>query len=340
MTRMSYIGLALMVPFLVAACGQQASEEPSETYEFRVAHVMAPSYSVSRGYEQLAQISSEKSDGRIQMEIFDGGALCSSDAECVEAMTGGTADMASISNQNLASFDPKVSVTNLPHLFNSPEDWTTLWESEVGDELRESLESNGLKPLMFSEYGFRETAVTANNPVRTPSDLQGLGLRATDSPLEIAAFEYYGANAVPIGWAEVYTALQQGTVDGQVNALPLMTSAQHQEVLGAVTLNKLAYTNMILVMDTEQYESLPNDIKEILAESISEAEEADRQFQEESEREAEQTFEEAGVETYTPSAEEMNEWQEVSQEFWANEMSGENRDLLERAYEIIYGEEL
>ncbi|MDE7064894.1 MAG: TRAP transporter substrate-binding protein, partial [Desulfovibrionaceae bacterium] len=228
--------LSTLLAFAAVACcallGMQGVALAEKPLTLRIGHPMAPGNNVTVGYEKFKELVEQKSGRKIRIQIF-GNCQLGSDRVTTEAAQAGTLDMSSSSTPNLASFSKAYMAIDLPYV-TSPENQQKLYkaldEGELGKALDKVAESIGLKTIMFSEYGYRNF-VSANKPLTDVKSLANLKVRTTDSPVEVAVATELGMNPAPVAWGETYTALQQGTVDAEVNTFSLLNDAKHSEVL-------------------------------------------------------------------------------------------------------------
>ena len=226
------LALAMVLGFSVAA----NAERP---LVLRLGHPMAPGNNVTVGYEKFKQLVEEKSHRKIRIQLFPNCQL-GSDRVTTEAAQAGTLDLSSSSTPNLASFSKAYMAIDLPYV-TSPVHQQALYkaldEGKLGEALREASRKIGLETLMFSEFGYRNF-VAANKPLTDAKSLMNLKVRTTDSPVEVAVATELGMNPAPIAWGETYTALQQGTVEGQENPVFNIIGSRFQEVQHYLTLTR------------------------------------------------------------------------------------------------------
>ncbi len=317
---------------LVVACGptpaQQSAQQPAAkeaastggqasgtaTYKMRIGHPMAPSHQVSLGYDKFKELVEKKSNGKVSIEIFPNSVI-GSDRETHEAMQKGTLEMSSSSTPNMASFTNKFLATDLPYIIETKEEAKKVADGPPGDALRAEVEKVGMKILMFTDYGFRQ-AGTVKNAVKLPADIKGLKWRTTNSPVEVAVFKALGANPTPIAWGEVYTALQQGTIDGEGNSYSLLYHSKHNEVLKYMAETNYNYSYHVLCINKKYFEGLPKDIQDVLTTSAKEALDWERQMSDQVEKDAEKGMVDSGVKIYKPTPQEYAQWKEPMAKVW------------------------
>ncbi len=294
-----------------------AQAHAAKRINIRLAHPMAPGNNVTVGYEKFKELVAEKSNGRVRIQLF-GNCMLGSDRVTMEAAQRGTLEMASSSSPNMANFSKQWMVFDLPYI-TSPEHQQKLYKAiddgELGKKLDEIAASIGLKPIMYSEYGYRNF-VTTKKPIKTADDLKNLKVRTTDSPIEVAVAAALGMAPTPISWGETYTALQQGTVDGEGNTFSLLNDAKHTEVLKYAIDSAHNYSMHLLMMNKAYYDSLPADVQQILTEAGREALTYQRSITSELEKKAEDAFIEQGITVTRLSPEERAKLVERTRPVW------------------------
>ncbi|MFZ7101283.1 MAG: TRAP transporter substrate-binding protein [Peptococcaceae bacterium] len=293
---------------------EQPQEPAKQEYKWRLAQSKASQHPVSQGYNKFAEIVAEKSDGRITIDVFND-AVLGSDRECIESAQNGTLEFAGSSTPNMSSFTNLFTAWDLPYIFENKDEVYKAIDGEPGTLAAKEMEKAGFKVIFFPDYGFRQV-VNNVKEVKLPADLDGLKVRTTNSPVEIADYKAFGANPTPIAWGEVYTALQQGTVQGEGNSYSLLWDTKHQEVLKYATEINYNYSADILVMNKDLFDSLDPADQTLLMEAGKEAVAWQRNRANEREAEAEKQFLDFGIKIYEPTAAEMQEWKKTVKPVW------------------------
>ncbi|MFZ5945696.1 MAG: TRAP transporter substrate-binding protein [Bacillota bacterium] len=324
-----YLLVLVFVIGLAAGCGGQkaepekkddgkAAEQPKEPakkeYKWRLAQSKASQHPVSQGYNKFADIVAEKSNGRIKIDVFND-ALLGSDRECIEGAQAGTLEFAGSSTPNMSSFTNLFTAWDLPYIFESKDEVYKVIDGQPGALAAKEMEKHGFKVIFFPDYGFRQI-VNNQKEIKLPADIKGMKVRTTNSPIEIADYKAYGANPTPIAWGEVYTALQQGTVQGEGNSYSLLWDTKHQEVLKYATEVNYNYSADILVMNKALFDSLDPADQQLLLDAGKEAVAWQRNRANEREAEAEKQFIDFGIKVYKPTADEMKEWKKIVKPVW------------------------
>lgn len=307
---------------LLFGCGQQTTQnQVQDTAKkdgqivIRVASVAARGWCVTEGIHKFADILNEKAQGKIKVQVYDQGSLGGSDREAMEGIQMGNWEMANSSSANMASFSNKFMVCDLPYIFKDRKEAITALRGPLGDELKAQMERLGMKPIMFLDYGFRQF-LNNKKPVKVPDDIKGLKVRTTNSPIEVADFTAFGANPTPIAWGEVYTALQQKTVDGEGNTYDLLYPSKHHEVLKHGTEISYNYSFHAVGMNKKFFDNLSPENKELIMQAAKEAEDWEYKISQEWFDRDRQKFIDSGVQIYTPTPEEMKLWQQAAQKVW------------------------
>ncbi|MGG3571791.1 DctP family TRAP transporter solute-binding subunit [Bacillus gobiensis] len=280
------VAISFSLLTILSACGSlglaKSENSTAKGYTLRLTHVVSESHASHRALVQLQKGLEEKTDGRLKLEIYPGGQLYGSDREAVEAVQLGNIEMTVVATPTISTFNKKFMVFDLPFSFQSIEEARKAVDGKLGKKLNEDLLSNGLVSLGYAENGFRQIA-NNTKPIETPDDLKSLKLRVIENKLYQETFNELGANASPLSFSETYSALQQGTFDGMDNPVTLIYSSKFYEVQKYLTLTHQVYAPLITVINKDFFDQLPNDLKQILKEETSKANQVQRSFTQEQE---------------------------------------------------------
>lgn len=276
------------------------------TYVWRFHHGLATDHPYHIGATKFAELCAEKSGGRIQIDIFPGSQL-GSERETYEMLQMGTLDFVSNTTSPLVNFDPSFAIFDMPFLFRDKQHAYSVLDGEIGDEKFESLENYGMHGLAWWECGMFNL-VYSGDPIRVPDDMKGRTFRTMETEVTMSWVAATGANPVPMAWAEVFTALQNGTVDGTI--LPYTTTFFNKiyTVAPNYTLLNVTYSPVPLVISKQTWDPLPDDIKAILEEAAVESRDYMREYSNNVEAEIRQTMENEGVNLIDLTQEEMDQW--------------------------------
>ena len=218
---------------------------------------------------QFAKEIKEKTEGRIEIRLQGGGAL-GGDREVIEGVQLGTVDMTVVSTSIVVNFAPEFAIFDIPFLFRDFDHAETVLNGPIGQELLEGLPDKGFVGLAFGGMGFRELTNNAL-PVKGPADVEGLKIRTQQNDMHIAVWRELGALPTPMAIPEVYTALQQGVVDGQENPVGAIINNRFGEVQKYISLTDHAFTPLVLLITPSVYSSLSEEDKEVFIEAAENA---------------------------------------------------------------------
>lgn len=218
--------LVLIVGFM--AIVSHRSKKNSPELVLRYAENQADDYPTSQGAYQFAKLVEERTDGRIKIIVYSGGAL-GREGDVIKQMQYGGIDFARISISQLGETSPKLNVLQMPYIYNSSEHMWSVLDGEIGDRFLEEMSNYGLVGLSWYDAGTRNF-YNSLKPIKRLEDLQGMKIRVQESNLMEDMVSSLGAIPVPISYEEVYSALETGEVDGAENNWPSYESVKHYEV--------------------------------------------------------------------------------------------------------------
>ncbi|MBO1520193.1 TRAP transporter substrate-binding protein [Oceanisphaera pacifica] len=283
--------------------------------KMKLAHPAPPGSHITAAYKKFSELVNDKSDGKIKVQLFPGSVL-GSDRVMIEGAQRGTLEIGVSSTPNLASFTSIYQVFDLPYI-TSPEHQEKLYKSlDKGGPLNTYLEKVandiGLQPIMYAEYGYRNF-VSKDRPLNKPNSLSGLKVRTTDSPVDVAVVKALGANPAPISWGEVYTALQQGTIDAEGNTFDLMYGAKHHENIKYAVTSAHNYGMQVAMANKKWWDGLPDETQQLIEEASQEAVTYQRTVAyPENKKESRQGMIDAGVIIHEASEDELAEYRKLT----------------------------
>ena len=250
--------------------------QAQQKIQLNIAHVgVIDEHHFHKGFVEFARILNEKSGDMFDVRIFQG--TMGGQRENIEAVQEGILDLTSTSLSLLGNFGGQVGVFDLPYLFSSRDHVYRALDSEIGLEVAAPLEAENLKLIAYWENGFRH--VTNNvRPIEKPEDLQGLRIRTPESPEYVNTFQGFGAQAIPMAWPEVFTALQQGVIDGQENPYANIYDGRLQEVQRYLSLTSHVYAGNGVVINLDRFNSFSPEIQAWILEAAAEAKPIQRQY--------------------------------------------------------------
>ncbi len=204
------------------------------------------------------------SNGRIKVELYPNGVLGKEPETMIQVRSGVVQSYIS-SSGGIAQFYPMIDVTNMPFAFSSYNVGYKVYDGDFGKALAKDIEAKAqLKVLGFGESGGFFAISNNKKPIRSPADMKGIKLRTMALPLHQEIVKALGASPTTVAWAEVYTSLQTGVVDGQMNPLSIIAMAKFQEVQKYLTLTNHLYAPYVWVMNPKFYQGLPADLQSVV----------------------------------------------------------------------------
>ncbi len=269
------------------------SSAKEETMNIKVGHVLAPTHPYHAGLEKFAELVAEKTGGKVKVDVFHSSQL-GNEREMIEALQMGTLDMTLVSTAPLSGFSNAFLVFDLPYIFKTREDAYKVLDGEIGTEILNSLENNGIKGLAYWENGFRNVT-NSRRPVVHPSDMKGMKIRTMENKIHMASFRVIGADPTPMAFGELFTALQQQTVDAQENPLPIIYTSNFFEVQEHLALTGHFYAAAPLLISKQLWDSLSPEIQNAIQEAAIEARDFERKTVSEMDANLLETLKEKGM---------------------------------------------
>lgn len=234
--------------------------------------------------DAFAREVEKRTSARYKVQNFYSGAL-GAERESIEALQVGTLDLTMTSTGPVPNFVPEVAILDIPFLFKDYAQARATLDGPIGQDMLTKFPSKGLVALAWGENGFRH--MTNNKrQVMAPDDLKGLKLRTMENPVHMQAYKAFGIIPTPMAFTEVFTALQQGTVDGQENPLSVISAAKFDQVQKYMTLTGHVYSPALILMSKTQWDKLSAADKTAFTEAAKEAVKANRARIDDDERKA------------------------------------------------------
>lgn len=251
-----------------ASVGASSGGQSSGTaeYTFIIAHADPEDGPLHKNLLEFEKYVEENTSGRMDVQVFGNG-LLGGDREVLEAINLGTVQMGNMASSNLTAYGDKFGIYELPFLFNSFEAATAAYDGELGEIYNGWLAENGFVCYGVFTYGWR----ALSNKVRevwTPDDLAGIKIRVMEVPMYIDAFTQLGANPTPMSWNEIYTGLQQGTIEAQDNSPEQTWLAKFYEVQPYYTTLNHTLSNGLAICKKDYMDSLPEDIRQVIIDGM------------------------------------------------------------------------
>lgn len=307
--------VTIMMLFLVACGAKNTQSSSDKTYTMKIGYGPSETSLYHFGAAKFKEIVEQKTNGKIKVELYPNGQI-GQDKELLEKMKLGAIEGGVIGTEPLATWAPKIQVINLPYLFKDRDTAYRVLDGKIGDEIfAEQPKQNGIRLLAYFENGYRNFTNNVR-PINTVADLKGLKIRVSNSPVSISIVKALGANPTPMGFGEVYTALEQKVVDGQENPLALIDSSKFYEVQKYLAITNHIYSPCVLLVSEKFYQSLPEDLQKAVVEAAHEARDLQRQESINRDKQLLESLKQKGMQVTTPNLDDfVNATKDVHLEF-------------------------
>jgi tripartite ATP-independent transporter DctP family solute receptor len=226
------------------------------------------------GINTFAREVEKRTGGRYKVQSYYSGSL-GGERESIEAVQLGTQELTVTSTGPVPNFVPEARILDIPFLFRDKAHARAVLDGPIGQEMLTKFEPKGFKALAWGENGVRHMT-NSKRAVTSPDDLKGLKMRTMENPVHIAAYKGLGIIPTPMAFPEVFTALQQGTVDGQENPLSVIMAAKFDQVQKHLSLTGHVYSPAIFLMNKASFDKLNAADKQAFLDAAKEAVKANR----------------------------------------------------------------
>lgn len=343
---LSLLMVGLMIAAIATGCGQsnvtpgkssggdkKADDSAGKEKPVKLIFANVTSTSAKDAGEKFKEIVEAESKGTITVDLFPDNQL-GDDRVAIETTQFGDIDIAVSSTSPLATSYADFYLFDAPYLFLSNKEAYEALDGEVGQKILDGMNSIGLKGLAFWENGFRNFT-NNDRPVRKPEDVKGLKIRTMENAIHIAAWKALGANPTPMAFTELFTALQQGTVDGQENPLGIIDANKFDEVQKYISMTQHVYTPYVVVMNLEKYNSLSDNQKAAIKKAIEESTKFQREMSQKYEKEILDKFNSKGVNVIKLTEEEKGAFQKIINDAKIFDLVKEKMDHPEYVDQIL-----
>ncbi len=326
--------MSLRASLLALALGLAAfTTQAAEPIVIKFSHVVAPDTPKGRAAEYFKKIAEERTKGAVKVEVYPNSQLYK-DREEMEALQLGAVQMLAPS---LAKFGPlgvrAFELFDLPYIFPNKETLYRVMDGDIGKRLFAQLEAKGIYGLAFWDNGFKQ--MSANKPLRTVEDFKGLKMRIQSSKVLEAQMKALGANPQVMAFSEVYSALQQGVVDGTENPMSNLYTQKMHEVQKHLTLSDHGYLGYAVIVNKTFWDGLPANIRATLDKAMADTTVFERKIAQEENDEALAKVRAAGTtQIYTLPYKDRVVWQQVLLPVHKEFEEKIGRDMIQAVYNV------
>ncbi len=257
-----------------------------------------PDHIYNKAVEKFAQIVKDKTGGEVEIQLFPAAQL-GSERDMVEGLQLGSLEMTLTSTGPLGNFVPQVKLFNLPFLFKDRKSCYAVLDGKTGTDIANLFQKVGIRSLGWFENGFRNIT-NSKRPIEKPADLKGLKIRVMEDDVFILTMKALGASPLPMAFGELYTALEQKTVDAQENPLAVIYSSRFFEVQKYLAMTGHFYSPAMLLVSEQAWKKLTPEQQKIFSEAAATARDYERKLSLEADQNLEAKLKEAGMEITHP----------------------------------------
>lgn len=289
----------------------------------RVGISIEPDSHYGMGVKEFARLVDEYTDGKAEVQLFASATL-GNERDMIEGLSLGTLEMTVSSTGPLPGFSKDFQIFDLPYLVTDRDKAYEIMDGEIGKEILATLDPIGIKALGFWENGFRHLS-NDKREVVVPEDIKGLKIRTMENPIQMSTFELLGAMPTPMAFSELFTALQQGTMDGQENPLVIFSTNKFSEAQDYLSLTGHVYSPSVMMIGKATFESYPQDIQDAILRAEEEARTWERNFSQQMDNELVESIRASGV---TVTEVDLDLWKKACQPIYDQWKSEINPDYL------------
>lgn len=247
-------GLVALAASILLSAGAASAQE------FKLGHSLSVTSHYGVGAEAMAAEIARLSGGRITIRQFPSGAL-GGEREMIEGLQIGSIDLVMTSTGPTGNFVPETQIFDIPFLFRDVAHARAVLDGPIGQRVLDAFTRQGIIALAWTENGFR-SMTNSKRPIRTPEDARGLKIRTMENTVHMAAFRGIGALPTPMAFPELFTALQQGVVDGQENPIAVIVAARFAQVQKHLSLTQHVYSPCLILVSADVWNKLSAREKE------------------------------------------------------------------------------
>ncbi len=252
-----------------------------------------PTHIYNQAAEYFGKLVAERTGGDIEVQVFPAAQL-GSERDMVEGLQLGSLEMTLTSTGPMGNFVPQVKLFNLPFLFKDRESCYRVLDGEIGTSIADRFTTVGIRSLGWFENGFRNIT-NSKRPINSPADMEGLKIRVMEDDVFILTMKALGASPLPMAFGELYTALEQKTVDAQENPLAVIHSSRFFEVQKYLAMTGHFYSPAVLLISEITWKTLTPEQQQIITEAAAEARTYEREISLKADQELEAACAEEGM---------------------------------------------
>ncbi len=323
---MTKFNTALLILFCVFCF---SCEERKETeYVFKLGHVANEDHTWHRAILHFDSLLNVRTDGKVRVTVYSSEQI-GKEVEIIRSILAGIADM-TITAGTLQNWSQVAAFSDMPFLLRDTDHLLALANSDIGEYLKQTiLEQTGLKVICYFQRGPRH--LTSNRPIKKPEDLEGLIVRIPNVPSYVVAWQALGAKPTPMAFSEVFTSLQQGTVQAQENPLAMISSANFSEVQDYLNLTEHVISWAYVVIGNKQFQEMPDEYQQIFLQAAADMQKYEHELFLEKEKLLRQELKEDGMQFIEVD---QKEFQRIGSEAVFNSLNEDMKSLYQKIIDL------
>ena len=323
---MTKFNTALLILFCVFCF---SCEERKETeYVFKFGHVANEDHTWHRAILHFDSLLNVRTDGKVRVTVYSSEQI-GKEVEIIRSILAGIADM-TITAGTLQNWSQVAAFSDMPFLLRDTDHLLALANSDIGEYLKQTiLEQTGLKVICYFQRGPRH--LTSNRPIKKPEDLKGLIVRIPNVPSYVVAWQALGAKPTPMAFSEVFTSLQQGTVQAQENPLAMISSANFSEVQDYLNLTEHVISWAYVVIGNKQFQEMPDEYQQIFLQAAADMQKYEHELFLEKEKLLRQELKEDGMQFIEVD---QKEFQRIGSEAVFNSLNEDMKSLYQKIIDL------
>lgn len=308
-----YIRYALLASLMVTVLGS-AVGQAAPKWTLKLAHAVPVENAYHYAAIRMKERVEKETNGEVMIEIFPNNQLSTGERDILEGLQLGTIDLYMGSTGPMSGFEKRFLIFDSPYLFKDKQQVYQVLDGPIGQKILRLLDVQGIHCLAWMENGFRNLT-NSRRPINSVADVATLKIRTQENKVHIALWRALSVDPTPMAWSEVFTSLQQGTIDGQENPIPVIYTSRLFEVQKYLALTRHVFSSALIAISENVYQSLPEDYQKIVENAAQDAALHEREVSDQMERDFVIALEKNGMVVTTPD---MAPFQEAVKNVYAD----------------------
>lgn len=298
----------------------------------KLGHAVPVENAYHQGALRFKELVEKGTNQVVQIDIFPNNQLGTGERDLLEGLQLGTVDIYVGSTGPMGGFEKRFLLFDFPFLFKDKAHVYKVLDGEIGKYILSLLDPKGIHGLAWMENGFRNLT-NSKRPVKSLEDIKGLKIRTQENKVHMAMWRELGADPTPMAWSEVFTALQQGTIDGQENPVPVIYTSKIYEVQKHLALTRHVFSPAVIAISKNIFDNLPDHDKKVFEEAAIEAARYQREVSDKMEKDFIELLKKNGMEVTAPDTSALRDATKKVYDDFRKEL-GDDAPLIEKIMEM------